>query len=142
MSGVGELEPILRDVIVASPFGRLLGMELADAARDRVTVRLPFKPDVATVGDLVHGGAISALVDVTATAAAWSAADMARRPRGTTIGLTVNFLTGAHGRDLRATGTVVQRGSSIVVIEVLVDDGAGTSVARALVTYKLSHRGE
>jgi hypothetical protein len=33
------LEPILRDVIVGSPLGRLLGMELAGAAADRVTVR-------------------------------------------------------------------------------------------------------
>jgi acyl-coenzyme A thioesterase PaaI-like protein len=52
----------------------------------------------------------------------------------------VNFLAAAHGRDLTAVGTVLQRGSSIVVVDVGVDDGAGTAVARALVTYKLSHR--
>jgi acyl-coenzyme A thioesterase PaaI-like protein len=37
--------------------------------RNRVVVRLPFRPELTTVGDLVHGGAIGALVDVTATAA-------------------------------------------------------------------------
>ena len=140
MSAPPDLESVLRDVIVTSPLGRLLGTTFVAAERDRVTVRLPFKPEIATVGDLVHGGAIGVLVDVTATAAAWSAADLARGPRGTTIGLTVNFLAGAHGRDLTAVGTVVQRGSSIVVVDVAVDDGAGTTVARALVTYKLSHR--
>jgi uncharacterized protein (TIGR00369 family) len=135
-----DLEPILRDVVVGSPLGRLLGVELVAATADRVTVRLPFRADVTTVGDLVHGGAIGALVDVAATAAAWSRAELARGPRGTTIALTVNFLAGARGRDLLATAVVVQRGQSIVVIDVAVDDGAGTAVARALVTYKLSHR--
>jgi uncharacterized protein (TIGR00369 family) len=135
-----DLEPILRDVIVGSPLGRLLGMQLATAAADRVAVRLPFRPDVTTVGDVVHGGAIGALVDVTATAAAWSRAEMARGPRGTTIGLSVSYLNAAHGRDLVATGTIVQRGRSIVVCEVAVDDAAGLAVARALVTYKLDYR--
>jgi len=135
-----DLESILREAIVGSPLGRLLGVELAAAAPYRVTIRLPFRPEVTTVGDLVHGGAIGALVDVTATAAAWSRAEVTRGPRGTTIGLTVNYLNAAHGRDLLATGTVVQRGQSIVVLDVRVEDDAGAPVARALVTYKLTHR--
>lgn len=137
-----DVEAIVRDVIVASPLGRLLGVDLVSVARDRVVVRLPFKSDVTTVGDLVHGGAIGALVDVTATAAAWSDVDLGRGPRGTTIGLTINYLNGARGCDLVATGTIAQRGKSIVVCEVAVDDGRGTAIARALVTYKLGYRHE
>jgi uncharacterized protein (TIGR00369 family) len=135
-----DLEPILRDAIAGAPLGRLLGVELLEATLDRVRTRLPFRPEVTTFGDLVHGGAIGALIDVTATAAAWTGADVSRGPRGTTIGLTVNYLNGARARDLVATGTVIQRGQSIVVCEVAVDDDAGTAIARALVTYKLSHR--
>jgi uncharacterized protein (TIGR00369 family) len=135
-----DLEPILRDAIAGAPLGRLLGVELLDAILDRVRTRLPFRPEVTTFGDLVHGGAIGALIDVTATAAAWTGADVARGPRGTTIGLTISYLNGARARDLVATGTVIQRGRSIVVCEVAVDDDAGTAIARALVTYKLSHR--
>jgi uncharacterized protein (TIGR00369 family) len=135
-----DLEPILRDAIAGAPLGRLLGVELLDAILDRVRTRLPFRPEVTTFGDLVHGGAIGALIDVTATAAAWTGADVARGPRGTTIGLTISYLNGARARDLVATGTVIQRGQSIVVCEVAVDDDAGTAIARALVTYKLSHR--
>jgi uncharacterized protein (TIGR00369 family) len=136
----GDVEPILRDLIVGAPLGRLLGVELVSAAPDRVVVRLPFRNEITTVGELVHGGAIGALVDVAATAAAWSGAELRRQPRGTTIGLTVNFLNGANGRDLTATGVVVQRGRSIVVVDVAIDDEAGTAIARALVTYKLSYR--
>ena len=135
-----ELDALLRTAIVESPLGRLLGMELADAAADRVTIRLPFRPDLTTVGDLVHGGAIGALVDVAATAAAWSRADLTRSPRGTTIGLTINYLNGARGRDLLATATIAQRGQAIVVCEVAIADDADTPIARALVTYKLTHR--
>jgi uncharacterized protein (TIGR00369 family) len=135
-----DLEPILRDAIAGAPLGRLLGVELLDATLDRVRTRLPFRPEVTTFGDLVHGGAIGALIDVTATATAWTGADVSRGPRGTTIGLTVSYLNGARARDLVATGTVIQRGQSIVVCEVAVDDDAGTPIARALVTYKLSHR--
>jgi uncharacterized protein (TIGR00369 family) len=137
-----DLEAVVRDVIVAAPLGRLLGIDLVSVARDRVVVRLPFRSEVTTVGDLVHGGAIGALVDVTATAAAWSDVDLGRGPRGTTIGLTINYLNAARGRDLTATGTVAQRGRSIVVCEVAVDDAGGTAVARALVTYKLGYRDE
>ncbi len=130
---------ILRDVVVGSPLGRLLRLELADAAPDRVVVRLPFRAEVTTVGDLVHGGAIGALVDVTATAAAWSHVELARQPRGTTIGLTISYLNGARGTDLVATGTIIQRGRSIVVCDVAVADADGGAVARALVTYKLTY---
>src|SRR5262249_54301563 len=120
-----------------SPLAGLLGIETVEVAPDRVQVRLPFRPEVTTVGDLVHGGAIAALVDVAATAAFWTGADLARNPRGTTIGFTVNFLAPALVCDLVAEARVVQRGRSISVGEVTVTDAGGRAVARALVTYKL-----
>ena len=57
---------LLDQVIVRSPYGDLLGLELLEAAPDLARVRMPFRPEVTTVGDTVHGGAISALVDVAA----------------------------------------------------------------------------
>ena len=134
-----DVDVIVRDAIVASPLARLLGLALVSAEPDLVRVRLPYRAEVTTVGDLVHGGAVAALVDVAATAVAWTRADLARGPRGTTIGLTLSYLAPARGRDLVATATVIQRGSSIVVCEVTVADDAGTATTRALVTYKLTH---
>jgi uncharacterized protein (TIGR00369 family) len=130
---------IVRGAIVGSPLAALLGMELVDVGDDVVRVRLPFRRDVTTIGDLVHGGAISALVDVAATAAAWTLADLSRSPRGTTIGFTVNFLQGATASDLVATARIIQRGKSVQVCEVDVRSGSGDAVARAMVTYKLDH---
>src|SRR5262249_52964656 len=129
----GDWEPVVRAAIVGAPLARLLGIELVTAEPDRVLLRPPFRPEVTTFGDLVHGGAIGALVDVTATATAWSRADLVRQPRGTTVGYSISYLNGARGCDLVASGTILQRGKSILVCDVAVDDGAGTAIARALV---------
>ncbi len=134
-------EDVVRHAIVASPLGTLLGVETVEVAPDRVRVGLPYRPEVTTMGDLVHGGAISALIDIAATAAFWTGADLARGPRGTTIGFTVNFLAPARGQDLVAEATVVQRGGTISVGEVTVSGRDGRAVARALVTYKLDQTG-
>ena len=130
-------EEIIRQAIVASPLATLLGIETVEVAPDLVRVRLPFRSEVTTVGDLVHGGAIAALIDVAATAAFWTGADLKRNPRGTTIGFTVNFLAPARSSELIADARVVQRGRSISVGEVDVTGVDGRPVARALVTYKL-----
>lgn len=131
---------VVRGAIVGSPLGALLAMELVDVADDVVKVKLPFRAEVTTLGSLIHGGAIAALVDVAATAAAWTKADLLRSPRGTTIGFSLNFLQGAVGSDITATATIIQRGKSVQVCEVDVCNEAGDRVARATVTYKLDHK--
>lgn len=131
---------VVRGAIVGSPLGSLLKMELVDVADDVVRVRLPFRHEVTTMGELVHGGAIAALVDVAATAAAWTKADLSLAPRGTTIGFSLNFLQGAIATDLVATATTIQRGRSVQVCEVDVRGGGDKAVARATVTYKLDQR--
>jgi uncharacterized protein (TIGR00369 family) len=133
-----DLAGTLDKLIVASPYGRLLGIGSEAIEPDRVRVRLPFRHDVTTVGEMVHGGAIASAVDVAATAAAWATPRATLRARGTTVGFSLSFLSAALGRDLFADARVVKRGGSLVVIEVAVEDAAGTAVARALVTYKLS----
>ena len=90
-----------------------------------------------TVGDVVHGGAISSLVDTAATIAAWSGLESLDNARGTTISLTVTFVAAARGRDLVADARVVRRGKTICFCEVDVQDGEGTTIAQGLVTYKL-----
>lgn len=129
---------LIEKAIVRSPYGSLLGAELVETAEDRVVVRLPFREDLVTVGDLVHGGVVSGLVDVAATAAFWASPDVAPGSRGTTIGFTVGFLAPARGADLLATATVRRRGREICAGDVSVRDPEGREVAAAMVTYKLS----
>lgn len=133
-----DLTHMIESMIVASPFGKLLGMTTTEVAEDRVRVRLPFREDVTTVGEMVHGGATASLVDTAATAAAWASPRATLEARGTTVGFTLNFLAPGLGRDLYAEARVVKRGGSLCVIEVDVETESGDAIARALVTYKLS----
>lgn len=122
-----------------SPFVGHLRMEAREIEDDRAVLALPFREEVVTIGDVVHGGAISALIDTAAMAASWSALEIeGEPPRGTTVGLTVDFLAAGRGQELLAEARVLRRGSSLCFCEVKVRgaDGGGL-VATGLVTYKL-----
>ncbi len=133
-----EVVKLLDTMIVRAPLGALLGLELVDAHEDEVRVRLPYREAVTTLGDTVHGGALSALVDATATASFWASPSIAPGSRGTTIGFSINFVSAARGQDVVATARVRRRGREVSTGEVSVADASGREVAVALVTYKLS----
>jgi len=132
-----QVRHLVEGFIVGAPYARLLGVVTETIARDRVQLRLPYRENLTTIGDMVHGGAIAALVDVTATAACWASPELDPNARGTTIGFAINYLNAGRGQDLVATGDVIQRGRAISVCEVAVRGADGTLVARATVTYKL-----
>lgn len=129
---------IVEKAIVASPYCRLLGVVLESCAPDRVAVRLPYRAELTTLGDTVHGGAIAGLVDTAATAAFWAKSGLGAGARGTTIGFSLSFLSAGRGVDLVAEATVRRRGREICNGEVVVRDPKGAEVAQAIVTYKLS----
>ena len=117
-------------------FAALLGVELLESANDRATFRLPYRQALG-VGR-IHGGAISALVDVAATAAFWSHPSIGEGARGATVDFIVHFLKLAVATDLVAEATVRRRGGAICVGDVSVRNADGEEVATARVTYKLS----
>jgi len=133
-----EIVTLLSRLIVESPYGSLLGLELVDAAEDCVRLRMPYRSEVTTLGDTVHGGAISGLVDSAATASFWASSKIAPGSRGTTIGFSISFLSAGRGSDLVATARVRRRGREISTGDVTVCDSEGKEIAVALVTYKLS----
>jgi uncharacterized protein (TIGR00369 family) len=133
-----QVRTLVEGFIVGSPYGRHLGIVTESVEVDRVRLRLPYRELLTTIGDMVHGGAIASLVDVTATAACWASPTVDPSARGTTIGFTINYLNAGRGQDLVATADVVQRGRSISVCEVSVRSADDSLVARAIVTYKLS----
>ena len=120
-----------------SPFGRHVGLRLTRLDKDLAEVVMPFQACLPTLGDVVHGGAISTLIDTAATVAAWSGAEAPEGLRGATIALTVNFVGAGRGRDLTATARIVRRGRSVCFCDVDVTDSDGGLVAKGLVTYKL-----
>ncbi|MEM7747725.1 MAG: PaaI family thioesterase, partial [Pseudomonadota bacterium] len=84
------------------------------------------------------GGALATLIDTAATAAAWASSDVKPTTRGTTVALTINFLSGAPQSDLLAEGRVISRGGTLTIIDVTARTADGTrTIAKAQVTYKL-----
>jgi uncharacterized protein (TIGR00369 family) len=121
-----------------SPFVGHLQMRLEEIEDDRARLVLPFSDEVVTIGDVVHGGAVSSLVDTAAMAACWSAIEFEEPPRGTTVGLSVDFVSAGRAQDLVAEAVVLRRGSSLCFCEVKVSGAEdGGLVATGLVTYKL-----
>ncbi len=133
-----QARSLVEGFIVGSPYARHLGIVSEQIEVDRVRLRLPYRETLVTIADMVHGGAIAGLVDVAATAACWASPTVDPSARGTTIGLTINYLNAGRGQDLIATAEVIQRGKSISICEVAIGGADATAVARAVVTYKLS----
>ena len=121
-----------------SPFVAHLGIRLEEMEPGRAVLGMPFNESLPTLGDVVHGGAISSLIDTAAAAAAWSGARVPEQPRASTVGLTVDFLAPARGQGVIAEGRVVRRGGrGLCFCEVRVSADDGDQVALALVTYQL-----
>jgi uncharacterized protein (TIGR00369 family) len=127
---------IMREFIPASPFARHIGIGIDRLEPDHAQLRLPFTEALATVGDLVHGGAVTTLLDTAAMAASWCTDDVPDSLRGTTVGLSIDFVAAGRG-DLVADARVLRRGGSLCFCEVAVLDGEDRLVAKGLVTYKL-----
>lgn len=127
---------IIEQFIPNSPHAAGLGIRVVSLGTDEAELELPFKPELATIGEVVHGGAIGALIDTAAMAAAWSTYEVPENPAGSTISLSVNFASAASGVDLTATGRVAKRGGRLSFCEVSVTDPGGTVVAHGIATYR------
>jgi uncharacterized protein (TIGR00369 family) len=98
---------------------------------------MPFDPTNVTLGDMVHGGAIASLADMTVMAAAWAGADVPASLRGVTASLSLHFLAPARATDLIGVGRVLRRGKSLVNCDVDIVTPDGEAVAKAIATYKV-----
>lgn len=128
---------LMQQFIPHSPFPADLGVRLDAIEPGRATLSLPWTERLATIGDIVHGGAIATLADCAVMAAAWSGADARGDLRGVTVSLTLSYLDTARAEDLTAHGRVVRRGRSLCTCEVDVQGADGRLVAKGLATYKV-----
>jgi uncharacterized protein (TIGR00369 family) len=136
MSDTPTRREIIEGFIPSSPHAAELGIRLASIGTDEAVLELPFKPELATIGQVVHGGAIGALIDTAAMAAAWANDDVPENPAGSTVALSVNFAAAADGVDLRAEARVAKRGGRLSFCDVHVTAPDGTLVAHGIATYR------
>lgn len=128
---------VIRAFLPTSPFVGHLGLRLSEMKTDTATLTMPYAQALATIGTVVHGGAIASLIDTTAMVAAWSGAEAPPQLRGSTVGMTVTYVAPATGEDLHATARVLHRGRSLVQLDVEVWSASNALVAKGLVTYKI-----
>jgi uncharacterized protein (TIGR00369 family) len=125
-------------VIEMTPFMKHLGMEFVEGGEGYAKIKLRYQHENSTVGKALHGGAIASLIDTTGAMAAWTTAEIAT-PKyfGSTVGATVNYLSGAIGEDIFAEGRILKRGKEIIYTDVRVTNAAGKLLAQGNVTYRI-----
>jgi uncharacterized protein (TIGR00369 family) len=128
---------VIAQFLPQSPFVAKLGV-IADRLEDgEVRLRLPWSPSNTTVGDMVHGGAIATLADLTVMAAAWCGAQAPDNLRGVTVSMALDYMAPARSTDLIGVGRVLRRGRSLVNCEAEIMTPDGDLVAKAIATYKI-----
>ena len=127
---------LLEAYLEHSPYCAMLGLRLEDAQPDRVVLRLPFSESLPTVGDVVHGGALSSLLDTAGVLAVWTLVDLGGgAPRGATVNLNVSFLAAARGGDVLADARVTRRGRQLSFCTIEAREAEGATVATGALTY-------
>jgi uncharacterized protein (TIGR00369 family) len=129
-------QDVIAQFIPASPLVKHLGIELHSLEPDRAELRLPYREEIATLGDVVHGGAIASLIDTAGMAAAWADDVEPEQLAGSTVSLTVDYVAPARGQDLLATATVARRGRSLCFTDVRVTEPGGRLVAKGSLVYR------
>lgn len=134
-----DLLTLTRERAQANLFWRYLGVQVDDAGEGWVRLRVPVEEGLRNAaGAPVHGGVLSALVDMAVGGALGTTHDNAAGGIGqTTLDLNVSFLAAAGDGDIIAEGRLLRRGRSIAFGEARITDSAGKLVAVGRATYML-----
>jgi len=134
-----DLLTVTRERAQDNLFWRYLGVLVEDAGEGWVRLRVPVKDGLRNAaGAPVHGGVLSALVDMAIGGALGTTHDNAGGGVGqTTLDMNVSFLAAAGDGDLVAEGRLLRRGRTIAFGEARISDGAGKLVAVGRATYML-----
>ena len=121
------------------PVARLIGFEAKEIADGRATVILAAGPQHANPMGPLHGGILCDIADAAMGMA--FASTLAPEESFTTVELKVNFFRPISQAQLRAAGTVLQRGCTIGYVECDITDEENRLVAKAASTWMVL-RGE
>jgi len=124
------------------PFNRVLGIEIESAEPPRL--RFAMRPEL--IGNarrgILHGGVISAALDVTGGYAIMLAlavdpkpGDKPAFPNIGTIDLRIDYLRPGRGRHFIATGKVVRLGNRIAVTHMELESDTGELIATGAAAY-------
>lgn len=129
-----SLRPDLRERAKVNdvPVARLIGFEAAQIGEGRATVTLAAGPQHANPMGTLHGGILCDIAD--AAMGMSFASTLAPDESFTTIELKMNFFRPVWQAQLKAEGTVVQRGRTIGYMECTITDEQNRVIAKAAST--------
>jgi uncharacterized protein (TIGR00369 family) len=100
--------------LITPLFPGLLGVKLIEVTPERVTASLEVRPDLATAGNILHGGAFMAFADTLGAIA--TLVNLPPGGRTTTIESKTNFLGAAPvGTQVFGESTPLHRGRTTMV---------------------------
>jgi uncharacterized protein (TIGR00369 family) len=128
MSAIAVIQEVIKPL-----FPGLMGMQLMEVTPERVIASMEVRPDLCTVGDILHGGALMAFADTLGGIATF--VNLERGARTTTIESKTNFL-GAMPVGTRIIGecTPLHRGKTTMVWQTHVKSEKGKLCAVVIQT--------
>lgn len=112
--------------------GETLGIRITEAAPDRVVGELDVKPELMTIGGILHGGTMMAFADTIGAVAAFI-----NLPPGagtTTLESKTNFFSGCKSGVVRAEATPLHRGKRTSVWQTKLTDENGRMLTLTIQT--------
>ncbi|WP_032370016.1 PaaI family thioesterase [Rhodococcoides fascians] len=121
-----------------SPFVQQLGIELVDIDEGTARLRLPYRDELSTVGQMLHGGVIAGCIDIGIMTAAWAGSEVPQKLRGVTVSMSVQFMEPVYAEGVDIVGTRIHAGRSLNTCRVdIVGTESGRLVATGTGTYKV-----
>lgn len=123
----------VRDSFCRQSFLSLIGAELEDVRPGRVTVSCRLREDLTQQQGLLHGGVVATVADVTCGYTALTV--IQEDYEVMSVEFKLNLLRPVSGSGIRAVGSLVRAGRTLVVTEAEVQDiDSGKLVAKMLAT--------
>lgn len=104
----------LDELINAMPFAGRMGITLDSAAPDEVRGRLAWAPDLCTVGDVMHGGALMAFADTLGAVCAFL--NLPPGATTSTVQSGTNFFRAVRAGAVTAVSRPLHVGRSTIVV--------------------------
>lgn len=143
-----DVHRVVHDLFSKIPFNQLLGLEIDELSDDHARLRFAMRDDLVGnyTRNILHGGVISATLDVTAGLMAFVGVakrirsgsleeKMERFSRLGTIDMRVDYLRPGAGKHFVATARVIRSGNRIAVIRAELHNDSEELVAAATCTY-------
>jgi len=115
----------------------MCGIDLSEAGPERVIGSMAWKPELCTVGDTMHGGAVMTFADTLRALCAF--VNLPEGARTSTIESKTNFFRSVRGGVVHGTSQPLHVGRSTMVVQTDVTDEAGRRVAQVTQTQSVLH---